>query len=320
MRMLAILMAVFWASITGSYAQSDFPNRPIKIVVGYGPGSSTDIVSRLVAEKMQQTFGQAVIIENRPGAAGLIAAQAVARAAPDGYTLVAFNPELSGIVPALYKNPPYDAIKDFTHIGTMAYNTGWIIAAGPSLPATTFADFTKAAKNTPKLLNYGSYGVGSVPHLGFEALKAKLGINMVHVPYKGGAESYQAAVAGQVDLVAGYTFIPLVKSGSLRALAIGGSVRSPHFPELPTLAELGLGDQILGEVYVGLSGPAGLPQPVVDKLSAELKRILALPDVTEKIGKFMAATYRSPAEFTQMVQRAGDLYAPIVRSLSLNTQ
>src|ERR1017187_684354 len=319
MRKFVMLLTVLLAGVNACFAQSNYPDRSITILVGYAPGSSTDIVSRLIADKMSRGLGQPVLVENVQGAAGLLAAQKLLRSAADGYTLVAFNPELAGIIPALYKTPPYDSIKDFTHIGTMSINSGWIIAVNPRLPAKTFQEFVKLAKSTPKLLNYGTYGVGSVPHLEFEALKAKLGIDMVHVPYKGGAVSYQAAVVGEVDVVAGSSFVELIKAGKLRALAIGGSKRSPQLPEIPTLVELGLGDEIFGEFYTALSGPAGMPQPILEKLSAELKRILALPDIVERIGRFSVATYQTPEQCTERVRRNAAFYGPLVRSLGLST-
>src|ERR1017187_3420170 len=319
MRKFVMLLTVLLAGVNACFAQSNYPDRSITILVGYAPGSSTDIVSRLIADKMSRDLGQTVIVENIQGAGGLLAVQRLLRAAPDGYTLLTFNPGLAGIIPALYKTPPYDSIKDFTHIGTMSINTGRIIAVNPRLPAKTFQEFVKLAKSTPKLLNYGTYGVGSVPHLEFEALKAKLGIDMVHVPYKGGAVSYQAAIAGEVDVVAGISFIELIESGRLRALAIGGSARSSQLPEIPTLAELGLGQDMFGDVYTGLSGPAGMTAPVVDKLSAELKRILALPDIVEKVGKFSEATYRTPDQYKELVRRNVVFYGPLVKSLGLST-
>ncbi|HVZ45474.1 MAG TPA: tripartite tricarboxylate transporter substrate binding protein [Ramlibacter sp.] len=313
------LAALAWLGLgTAAVAQSDFPSRPVKIVVGYVPGASTDIAMRLVADKMSQGLGQTVIVDNKPGAAGLIAAQMVMRAPADGYTLLSFNPDLAGVVPALYKTPPYDPTKDFAYIGRLMRNSGWIMAVNPQLPVHTFDEFLKYAKANK--INYGSYGIGSLAHLHFEALKLKTGIDMVHVPYKGGAQSYQAAMANEVQAVIGTSFIELLKSGKLRPLVIGGAIRSPQFPDVPSMAELGYGDQIFGEVYLGLAAPAGTPPAVIARISRELERALALPEVQQRLGQFGDVAYAGPEEFTKIVQRDNALYGPLVRRLGLNTQ
>ncbi|MBN9429905.1 MAG: tripartite tricarboxylate transporter substrate binding protein [Burkholderiales bacterium] len=306
-------------ALTGS-AQTDYPNRPIRIVIGYGPGASTDIAIRTIADKLSQRLGQPVIVDNKPGATGMISAQTVARAPADGYTLVSFNPDLAGVVPALYKIAPYDPLKDFAFIGRIMRNSGWIVAVNPSVPAKSLDEFIKLAKSAPNSLNYGSYGIGSLAHLHFEALKRKTGIEMVHVPYKGGALSYQGAIGGEVQIVIGTSFIELLRSGRLRPIAIGGAIRSPLFPDIPSLAEMGLGDQIFGEVYLGLAAPAGTPPAIVQRLSAELKEVIAMPDVAQKLGQFGDPAYASPDAFTAIVQRDFNLYGPLVRSLGLNTQ
>ena len=320
-RTLIKLTIIFSVAVSfNAFSQSDYPTRPLRIIVGYAPGASTDTVTRIIADKLSITLGQPVIVENRVGAAGLIAAQAVAHATPDGYTLLACNPELVGIVPALYKNPPYNAIKDFTYIGLLSRNSGWIVVVNPQTSIKNVNDLIRVAKTTDKLISYGSYGIGSLPHLNFEALKAKLNIDMVHIPYRGGALSFQAAMAGEVQIVSGTSFIDLIRSGKLRAIAIGGDKRSPLLPDIPTFSELGYGDQIFGELYVGLAAPAGTPLLVVNKISAELKKIISMPDVIERIGKFSDATYVTPQEFNEIVRRDVNYFGPIVRSLGLNVQ
>ncbi len=315
-----VVGALLVAAASLCHAQGDYPNRPIRFIVGYPPGGSTDIASRIVAEKLAPALGQPVVVENRAGAGGMIAAQAVVRSAADGYTLFAFNPELAGIVPAVQKVPPYDPMKDFAHIGTMYSNRGWTIAVNPSVPAKTLDELVRYAKRARSPLNYGTYGVGSLPHLNFEALKAKLGIDMTHVPYKGGALSYQGAIAGEVQVVAGTSFFELIRSGRLRPLAIGGASRTPNVPDMPTLAELGLGDDIFGEVYAGISAPAGTPRAVVERLSAELKKALAMPDVIEKFTRLGEARFVTPEQFTEMVRRDFMRYGPLVRSLGLDKE
>jgi tripartite-type tricarboxylate transporter receptor subunit TctC len=318
--MARALAVALLACAFACHAQSDYPSRPIRFVVGYAPGGSTDIASRIVAEKLAQSLGQPVVVENRAGAGGMIAAQAVIRSAPDGYTLMAFNPELAGVVPAVQKTPPYDPMKDFAYVGTMYSNPGWTIAVNPSLPVKTLDELVRYAKSTRVPLNYGTYGVGSLPHLNFEALKAKLGIDMTHVPYKGGALSYQAAMGGEVQVVAGTSFFELIRSGRLRPLAIGGAARTSHVPGMPTLAELGLGDEIFGEVYAGIAAPAGTPRAIIDRLSAELKKILAMPDVVEKFLRLGEAKFVTPEQFSEMVRRDFVRYGPLVRALGLDKE
>jgi tripartite-type tricarboxylate transporter receptor subunit TctC len=298
----------------------DYPNRPIKLVVTYPPGASFDIISRILAEKWTQLLGQPVIVENRLGAGGMIAMQSVARSAPDGYTLVTFNTDLAGIVPALHQFKAYDPLKDFAYVGTLMRGSGFIVAVNPKLPIRSIDDLAKYAKASPDALNYGSYGVGSLPHLGFEALNARLGTKMVHVPYKGGMPSYQAAMVGEVQVVAGTSFIDLLRAGQLRPIAIGGKKRSPQFPDIPTLPELGLGEDMFGATYLGVAAPVGTPQAIIDKLSTELRKVSQMPDVIERVGKFAEVSYAPPDELAAMVKRDVNFYAPLVRQLGLSAQ
>lgn len=187
----------------------------------------------------------------------------------------------------------------------------------PKLPIRTFDALIRAVKAHPTSFNYGTYGVGSLPHTGFEA---KAGIKLVHVPYKSGAASYQAAMAGEVQVVAGTSFVDLLKSGQLRGLAIGGQRRSPKLPDIPTLAELGYGENMFGATYLGAAAPAATPAAIIDKLSGELKKISALPGLVERLGKFSEASYASPAALTAMVRRDMNFYDPLVRSLGPSNQ
>ncbi len=317
---IALVLAGMVLLGVGQAAAQGYPNRPIKLVVTYPPGASFDIISRILAEKWTQLLGQPVVVENRLGAGGMIAMQSVARAAPDGYTLVTFNTDLAGIVPALYQFKAYDPLKDFAYIGTLMRGTGFIVAVNPKLPVRNIDELGKFAKSAPDGINYGTYGVGSLPHLGFEALNAKLGTKMVHVPYKGGMPSYQAAIVGEVQVVAGTSFIDMLKSGQLRPLAIGGKTRSPQFPELPTLPELGFGEEMFGATYLGVAAPVGTPQAIIDRLSAELLKVSQMPDVIERVGKFAEVSYAPPDELAAMVRRDVNFYAPLVKSLGLSSQ
>lgn len=305
-----------------AFAQgSDYPNRPIRLIVPFSAGASAfDIGARVLADKWSQVLGQSVLVENRTGAGGLIGMQAATRSAPDGYTLVTFNADLMSIIPALQKTPPYDPMKDFAFVGTLMRFSGMILAVNPALPVRSMDDLVRVVRASPHALNYGTYGVGSLPHLGFEALNAKLGLNLTHVPYKGGAQSFQAAMAGEVQFVAGGSLLDLVRGGQLRALAVGGPRRLSQMPDLPTFAELGLGDEIFGTSYFGIAAPAGTPQAIIDRLSAELKKVCALADVAQRLSKFAEATYIPPNEMTAMIRRDVGFFAPLVKSLGLSNQ
>ena len=318
--LLALILSMLVPVAAGAQG-SDYPNRPMKLVVPFAAGGSAfDIGARVLADKWSQALGQPVLVENRTGAGGLIAMQSVMRAAPDGYTLVTFNADLMSIIPSLQKTPPYDPLKDFAFVGTLMRFSGMILAVNPKLPVRTIEDLVRVARASPNALNYGTYGIGSLPHLGFEALNAKLGLNLAHVPYKGGAASFQAAMVGEVQFVAGGSLLDLVRDGRLRAIAVGGPRRLSQLPETPTFAELGLGDEMFGTSYFGIAAPAGTPQAIIDRLGAELKKVSAMPDVAERLSKFAEATYIPPAEMSSMIRRDVNFFVPLVKSLGLANQ
>ncbi|HSV52981.1 MAG TPA: tripartite tricarboxylate transporter substrate binding protein [Burkholderiaceae bacterium] len=314
----ALMLAICCATAA---AQTDsYPNGPIKIVVPYPPGATIDTMARLLAEKWTQTLGKAVIVENKSGAGGVIAMQSVARAAPDGLVLIAFNTDLVGSMPAMHHPAPYDPIKDFAPIGTIVRGNPFVLAVNPALPIRNFADFVALAKSPRGEINFGTYGIGSLPHLGFAYLQTELGLNMVHVPYKGGAQSYLAAMSGEVQVVAGTSFVDLIKSGKLRGIAIGGHKRSPNYPDIPTFAELGINMPVMGETYVGLAAPGGTPKAVIDRLNNELKAFSTMPDVIERVGKFYSTAHIGPEELATMMRRDVTVYGPIVRKLGLTAK
>jgi tripartite-type tricarboxylate transporter receptor subunit TctC len=263
-------------------AQSAYPTKPIRVIDAYPPGGSTDIIARLVGPKFQEIQGQPWIVENRGGASGIIGADVAAKSAPDGYTLLVFSGN-HVVHPAFYKNMPYDALKAFTPITWMS-DTVMVIAAHPSVPAKTVKELIAVAKRTPGKLNFGSAGAGSATHMTGELLKISAGLDMTHIPYKGGAPAALAAIAGEVDLVTLTMPVaaPHVKRGALRALAVTRFKRSNAMPELPTVAESGLPGFSVNNA-AGLVAPAGTPREIVMKVQQTVVKILAMPDVRDKL-------------------------------------
>lgn len=281
----ALLAAAFGLACASAWATSDtFPNRPIKIIVPFAAGGGTDIVARVVADKLGQKLGQSVVVINTPGAGGTIGASTVARAQPDGYTLLVWH---VGMISSAYvvKPLPYDPLKDFTPIGQLSSATN-LIAVNPSVPAKNLQELVAYAKANPGALNYGSSGVGGADHLAGELLSQVAGIKTVHVPYKGGGPATVGAVSGEVQFVAGTAsqVMPMVKAGKLRGLAVMQSQRSPSLPDVPTSVEAGFPD-LQYKTWFGLWGPAGLPAGVVDTISTALQAVLARGDVREQLDK-----------------------------------
>ena len=284
-------------------AQGAYPNKPVKIVIGFGPGSGTDTLARMIADELRNALGQPFVVDNRPGAAAQIAATAVAKAPADGYTLFLTSNSSHSVNPHLFKKLPYDPIADFTPIGGIAYFP-FILAVNADLPVRTPQEFVAYAQANKGKLNY-AYGTSAV-HIPAEALNRLQKLEATGVPYKSSPEAMTDVIGGQaqflvVDLASAR---PHLRSGRLRALAVTTSKRSSLAPELPTIEEtLGLRDFDLA-AWTGLFGPAGLPKEVVDKLSAALLQILAKPDVRERIVAAGAEpTPSDPATFTALVKR-----------------
>jgi tripartite-type tricarboxylate transporter receptor subunit TctC len=304
-----------------AWAQN-YPDKAIRVIVGAQPGASGDTMTRIITERLASVLGQPMVVEGRPGAGGSLAVRAVVGSKTDGYTLLSLFSDNVDVVPFLSKSLPYDPMKDLVYIGGFGRSNPFTIAVHPSVKATTFAELLKLAKSSPQPLKYGTYGIGSVPQLSFETLAAKAGIQLLHVPYKGGAQSYQAAVAGEVDLVAGTSFVELVKAGRLRPLAVGGKQRSANFPEVPTLDELGYGDQIFTGVLFGFAAPAGTPKEVVDRLSNELRKIMQQGgDLAQRMAPVASEPFFVPPDqFQEMIRKRIELHEPVIKRLGLNTQ
>jgi len=277
---LAVVLATVSSFVAN--AQDRFPNKPIQIVVPFSAGSQTDILARMVGKKMSENWGQQVVVINRPGGGGIVAGSTVARAAPDGYTLLAHSTGFA-VAATLYSKLPYDTLKDFAGVTQISTGTH-VLVVTPSLGVKSVSDLIALAKRKPGQLNFGSAGIGGATHLSGEQFRFAADINVVHVPYKGVPEALTDTIAGRVQ----YGMSPIgpalsfIKDGRLLALAVTTARRSPVLPDVPTVAEAALpGFEFDG--WVGLWAPARTPKAVLDQLSNEVARILALPDVRERM-------------------------------------
>lgn len=265
-----------------AHAQN-YPNRPIRIIAQFQPGTSTDILARVVAQKLTETLGQQVVVDNRPGAGAIVGTEIGARAAPDGYTLTMAVSSAFGINPTLYSKLPYDAVRDFAPITNLAL-TPQTLVASPSFAAKSVKDLVASAKAKPGAINYASLGSGSTSHLTMEMFKSTATIQLNHVPYKGSPAAHADVMAGHVPIMfdAIPATLPHIKSGKLRGLGIATLKRSPLAPELPTIAEGGYpGFEAVG--WIGIAAPAKTPEPILNKLNAEIVRMFKEPDVKQRL-------------------------------------
>jgi tripartite-type tricarboxylate transporter receptor subunit TctC len=298
----------------GAQAQS-WPAKPVRIVVAYPPGGGIDVMARQIAERLTSAWGQPVVVENKPGANTIVATDAVAKSAADGYTVLMTTDATFSINPHLYARLPYDAQKDFVPV-TMLVLLQQMLVANPSLPASTLEELIKLAKAKPGSINYASYGSGSQPHLSGEMLKYKAGIDLVHVPYKGISLAVPAVMAGEVQLTfAGIaTSTAPLKAGRIKALAIGGAQRSPLFPQVPTFAELGY-PEVETHAWFGLFVPAGSPKEAVSRIYGDAKRILEDPEFRQKqlVERGYEVVGSSPEEFARYIRRDSESRARAVK-------
>jgi tripartite-type tricarboxylate transporter receptor subunit TctC len=295
---------VVTVAIAGTASAQDYPSRPITIIVPFPPGGSSDIVMRLVANKASETLKQTIVIENRPGAGGNVAAMAIKNAPPDGYLLMMGHTGTHAINPSLYADLKFDPVKDFQPITALiAFNN--ILVVPETSPAKSVAELVALAKTKPEGLSYGSQGVGTGGHLLGVLLAKHAGINLVHVPYRGIAPAVTDTVAGRMDLLfAAYLSSgPQVEAGKLRMLAIAGTQRHPRVPDLPTMPEAGYPEAQMQQ-WFGLFAPAGTPAPIVQKLNAEFVKALRSDDVKDKVLPQVAfVTPSTPEELGAMVAR-----------------
>jgi len=301
------------------HAQGDFPQKPLRFVVPYVPGGLPDTLARAVGQRMAEGLGQQIIVENKPSAGGILGAELVAKSPADGYTLLVADLGQTAINPAIYPKLPYDTLRDFAPV-TMLGTSPFFLAAHQSAGVATLREFVALVKSRPGQLSYGSSGIGSPHHLAMETLKVRLGLDIVHVPYKGSGQSMQDLLGGQ-HLVAFDTMpasSPHVRSGKLRALATSSAARLQPFPDVPTAEEAGLaGYQVI--TWYGVFAPAGTPPAIVNRLHADLVKAMTTPDVKAKLEGIGAdgTVSRTPEEFAALVRAVTARYAKIVKEIGL---
>ncbi len=278
-----VLSCLLALAMSRAIAQGGYPDRPLRLIVPFPPGGTVDLIARIVAERIAPGLGQTVVVDNRAGAGGAIGADAVARAAPDGYTILQGTGSTHGTNPAVNKKLPYDPIKDFDPI-VMIARTPYILVAHPAIAANTVRELVALAKAQPRKINFASYGSGSSNHLAAELFKAMAGIDLVHVPYKGTAPAVAAIVAGEVQVIFDVvgTSGQHIKAGKMKLLGVGSPQRSPVAPDAPTLAESGVTGFDAG-TFFGLFAPAGTPRAIVDRLNREVVKVLAMPAERERL-------------------------------------
>jgi len=301
-----------------AFAQ-EYPTKPIRLIVAYTPGGGSDLLGRVVAKKLGEALGQQVIVENRPGAGGNIGTEAMAKAAPDGYTL-GIVPSTHAIAPNLYARLPFDPIKDFTFITLVASGPN-ILVCHPSVPAPSVKELIALAKRRPGELTFASAGVGSSTHLAGEYFKSVANINVVHVPYKGSSQAQIDLAGGQVSYMVDSmpSALPRVQAGRIRALATTGKTRFPALPSVPTVLESGLPYESIS--WWGIVGPAGIPQTIVNKLLAEITRFMSLPDARQIVATQGAeVTTGTPQQFLDYVKQETALYGNIIRTANIHTE
>ena len=323
---MAIRIAVFGiiallASATVIAQPATYPTKPIRIVVAYTPAGATDILARTIGQKLTEAWGQAVIIDNRPGANGNIGSEYAAKATPDGYTLLMVTAGTHGINPGLYRKLGFDAVKDFAPVSLVAMVPN-VFVVNNAVPAKDLKEFIAYAKANEGKLNYGSPGNGSTAHLSMELFKSMTGIQMVHVPYKGSAGVLADLIGGQIVVTMDNMppYVPQVKAGKIRALAVSPARRSPALPDVPTVAEAGVPGYDSG-AWFGLVAPANTPKDLVAKLSRETARILKLPDVSARLADLGAESVGStPEQFAAHIKAEIAKWAKVIRDANVELQ
>ena len=312
--MKTVVALVLWVSLS-AYAQP-FPSKPVRLIVPFPPGGAVDYYARAVQNRLQETLGQPILIENRSGAGGMVGADLVVKAAPDGYTLLVGNIASLAMNVGLYSKMTYDPRKDLTPIiRTVAVN--YVMAVHPSVPARSVKELIAYAKANPGKLSYGSAGSGSAPHLATELLKQRAGIDMLHVPFKGGGPMVADLLGGQIHIVIAdqANLMPHVKAGKLRALAVGTLERSASYPDIPTIAESGF-PGFEARAWQGIAGPANLPADIVTQLNAAFAKAMAFPEVHQRLldGGLDPIT-GTPEDFAAFIRSEIDKWAKVAKDV-----
>ncbi len=320
-RSTLIWLAALASLAVGSAAAQNYPNRPIRWIVTYPPGGPTDAVARAVGAKLTEAWGQQIVIDNRAGAAGIIGTDLAAKAVPDGYTLLFGTSAGLTINPALSSKLPYDPVRDFAPVSLLVLNPQ-ILVLHNSVPANSVKELIAYAKSRPGQLNYASVGQGSPNHLGMELLKAMAGIDMVHVPYKGTGPAITDLLGGQVQLMFNSmpSVLPLVKSGKLKGIAVGSAQRSPAIPDIPTVAESGL-PGFENVTWYGMFAPAKTPRDIVVKLNREVVKILAQPEMAQRLANQGAEPRSSsPEELAKFMQVESVRWKKVIQAAGMKPE
>ena len=322
MKLLLLFRSAFLATLLASAAASaQYPVKPIRIVVPATAGDGSDVLARTLARAMGESLGQQFVIENKPGAGGSIAADSVAKAAPDGYTVFLGNGSSHGVTPGLYPRLPYDSINDFAAVALISTAAN-VLVTHATMPAATYADFARLAREQPGRLTIASAGNGSLSHLSVELLKSMARLDLLHVPYKGAAPGVADVAGGQVQamIINIPTVIPLIKAGKLKALAVTSGKRAAALPEVPTLAESGLaGYETLA--WFGLLAPAKTAPEIVAQLQREVQKALARPDVRDTLARLGSEPAGiGPAEFTLFIKSEIAKYSKIIKDAGIKVE
>ena len=311
------IVSVALAALFAAPALAQYPARPVRMIVSIPPGGAPDIAARVLGQKLSESIGQQVVVDNRPGSNGNIAAEIVAKSAPDGHTLGLFADSLITINPHIYAKMPVDTLKDLAPLASVAANQ-FVLSVNPALPVRTFKEFVEHARKANPPLAYASGGNGSQHQMCMEMLKQRAGINLIHVPFKGGTPATIATVGGEtMAMFSGTSSAPQIKAGKLRGLAVTGKRRSAAFPELPTIGEFYPGYEVT--IWLGLFAPASTPPAVLDRLRTEVGNALAQPDLKQKlmVAGGLDAFATTPGEFAALIRRDYDKYGRVVRQVGV---
>ncbi len=315
-----ILFTLCVALVGIAPAQAAWPERTVTLIVPWAPGGSTDILARMLSDYLTRSLGQTFIVENKAGASGNIGSNLVAKAKPDGYTLLVGSMSTHAMNQALFSSMPFEPVDDFTPISLVAFVTNTLVI-NPKIPVNNVAELIAYAKANPKKLNFASAGAGSTNHISAVLFEVAAGIQMTHIPYKGGAPAVLDTVAGQTEVLfgAGTQTLPHVKSGKLKLLAVTESARSPQLPDTPTVAETLPGYELV--VWYGAFGPKDLPKEITERLSTEINRIVALPEVRSKMSAIGVEVVTStPAGFAKTLQQDAAKFTKLIRELKITAE
>jgi tripartite-type tricarboxylate transporter receptor subunit TctC len=320
LRWTAFALVGACASIGAAIAQS-YPNKPVRMVVGFPPGGGTDVVARVISQKLSEWYGQPVVVENRPGATGTIGADVIAKSPPDGYNLLMGHVNSHGIAPNLFSKLPYDPIKDFAAVAYVGYVPN-VLAVHPSVPARSVKELVQLAKGKPGQMNYASSGNGSTQHLAGELFKQLTGTDIVHVPYKGSGDAIKDLLAGTVNMNFDTMppVLPHIQAGKLRGLAISTPKRLPQLPDVPTFDEAGIKGFDVTNWY-GVMAPGGTPRELVAKLNADINKAMQVPEVRTRLEAVGTQLHeQSAAEFESFMKAEAAKYAKLIKAANIRIE